>query len=133
MKKPTLIVLALSAILLAACGSTLSPTTTGEYTDITVAQLQSMLMEKDFILVNVHVPFEGNIPGTDVSIPYDQIAQHLDELPADKDAVVVVYCRSGGMSSMAAKDLASLGYTNVWNLSGGFNAWKAAGLPLEGK
>ena len=56
----------------------------GAYTEIGVNELQSMLKDKDFTLVNVHIPFEGDIPNTDVSIPYDQIAQNLDQLPAEK-------------------------------------------------
>ncbi len=103
----------------------------GAYTDVSVAELQSMLASKDFTFINVHIPFEGNIAGTDLSIPYDQIEQNLSQLPAEKDAKLVLYCRSGRMSSIAAETLVSLGYTNVWDLKGGMAAWGAAGLPFE--
>jgi rhodanese-related sulfurtransferase len=102
----------------------------GSYTDVSVAELQTMLANKDFTFINVHIPFEGNIAGTDLSIPYDQVAQNLDKIP-DKNAKIVLYCRSDRMSNIAAKELVGLGYTNVWNLDGGMVAWEAAGLPIE--
>ena len=102
------------------------------FTDIGVTELQTMLANKDFPLVNVHIPFEGDLPGTDVSIRFDDIANQLDLLPADKNAKVVLYCRSGSMSVTAAQTLTRLGYTNVYNLVGGFRAWQEAGLPMEG-
>ncbi|MDH3207516.1 MAG: rhodanese-like domain-containing protein [Gemmatimonadota bacterium] len=103
----------------------------GAYWNISVAELQSMrAADADMPLVNVHVPFQGDIQGTDLSIPFNEIGDHLGELPADKDAPVVLYCRSGPMSVRAATTLAGLGYTNVRSLVGGFNAWAAAGLPM---
>lgn len=104
----------------------------GAYRDVTVAELQGMLAHKDFPLINVHVPFAGDLPDTDLSIPFDHIAEHLDQLPSDKDAPVVLYCRTGRMSEEASAVLVKLGYTNVYNLKGGFHAWKDAGLPLIG-
>ena len=104
----------------------------GYYT-MDVQQLHTQLRSKDFVFVNVHIPFEGNIAATDLSIPYDEITQpdNLALLPADKDARIVLYCRSGRMSAMAATDLAALGYKNVWDVPGGFHAWEAAGFPVE--
>lgn len=102
----------------------------GTYKDVSVAELSSMLANKDFTFINVHIPFEGDIAGTDLSIPYDQIEQNLDKLP-DKDAKIVLYCRSDRMSNIAAETLVGLGYTNVWNLDGGMLEWEGAGLTIE--
>jgi rhodanese-related sulfurtransferase len=104
----------------------------GEYTNITAPKLQLMLETKDFTFINVHVPFSGDIPGTDLSIPFDAIEENQNYLPVDKDAKIVIYCRSGSMSGVSAQELVRLGYTNIWNLEGGFNAWERAGLTLEG-
>jgi rhodanese-related sulfurtransferase len=103
----------------------------GSYTDVSAVELQTMLASKDFTFVNVHIPFEGNIAQTDLSIAYDQIDQNLDKLPADKNEKIVLYCRSGRMSAIAARTLVGLGYTNVWNLSGGMVTWEQAGFPID--
>lgn len=103
----------------------------GSYTNVTSAELKTMLDKKDFPLVNVHIPFEGNIANTDVSIPYNEIDRNLDKLPADKNAKIVLYCRTGRMSAEAAQTLVKLGYANVWNLDGGMVAWKQAGYTIE--
>ena len=102
----------------------------GSYTAVTVEGVAMMLEEKDFPFINVHIPYEGEIEGTDAFIPFDEIAQHLDELPADKDARIVLYCRSGNMSAQAANELAQLGYTDVWDVEGGMVDWERSGRPL---
>ncbi len=105
----------------------------GSYTNVTLMQLSEMLKQKDFLFVNVHIPYEGEIDRTDAQIPYDQTTQQLSQYPADKQAKIVLYCRSGRMSSIAAKELVKAGYTNVWNLDGGMAAWETQGLPLKGQ
>jgi rhodanese-related sulfurtransferase len=151
-RQPTLIVwfiLAGLALLLAACGASGAPSAAGEgaaqgtrkmsapgggsYTDVNAAGLAAMLENKDFPLINVHIPYEGELEDTDLFIPYDEIEQHLDQLPADKNARIVLYCRSGRMSTEAAQVLAGLGYTDVWNLDGGMVEWQQAGYPLLDK
>jgi rhodanese-related sulfurtransferase len=49
----------------------------------------------------------------------------------DKNAKIVLYCRSDRMSNTAAKTLVGLGYTNIYNLDGGMVDWEAAGLTIE--
>ena len=103
----------------------------GSYYEVSVPDFAKMMDAKDFVLVNVHIPHEGDIPGTDIFIPYNEIDLHLDQLPQEKNAKIVLYCRSDSMSGIAAKELVKLGYTNVWDLDGGYVDWKIAGYPFE--
>jgi rhodanese-related sulfurtransferase len=126
MKKPNMIWIAFVAMLLAAC----APAPDKGFTDISVADLSTMLEAKDFFFVNTHIPYEGEIANTDAFIPYNDLEGYAGQLPPDKDARIVLYCRSGRMSEIAATELVERGYTNVYELDGGMIAWEDAGLPL---
>jgi len=140
-----LLFLSLSALTLAACGGgTAAPSSGaqspeiqgvpvkggGSYTNETASGLTTLLEDKDFPLINVHIPYEGEIEGTDLFLPFNEIEGGLDELPTDKHARLVLYCRSGSMGATAARTLVGLGYTDVWNLDGGMISWKRAGYTI---
>lgn len=64
---------------------------------------------------------KGHIPGA-VHVPLAQVGDKVKKLKKDKD--LVVYCRSGNQSIWAIKRLMGMGYKNLYNLKGGYNAWK---------
>jgi rhodanese-related sulfurtransferase len=74
---------------------------------------------------------DGYIEGS-LSIPMDKFMTSLDQLPAEKDAPVVIYCASGHRGAIAMMAMRLMGYTNVLNLGGGLGAWKAAKMPVAG-
>lgn len=93
-------------------------------------EFEAVIADGSVPLVNVHIPYEGEIEGTDLFVPFDDIESSADQLPTDKGATLAIYCRSGNMSADAAVDLAAMGYTDVVDLEGGMVAWEAAGLEL---
>ncbi len=113
-----------------ATAGTPVPDAGGTYTDVTAPELKRMLEAKDFFLVDVHIPYAGEIAGTDALIPYDKVREQLHLFPAEKTAKIVLYCMSDRMSTIAAKILVELGYTNVWNLQGGMAGWDRQGYPV---
>jgi rhodanese-related sulfurtransferase len=104
-----------------------------KFTTLTGFQLAAMLERKHFFFVNVHTPYEGEIKNTDAFIVFDKIAANLDKLPKDKTANIVLYCRSGRMSEIAARELTQLGFSKVSHLSGGMIDWKKNGYEIVEK
>lgn len=96
----------------------------------TLLERQSRHPENLFVL-DVRTPQEyaqGHVPGA-VNVPYDQLASRLAEVPKDKD--IVLYCRSGRRTGLAADVLASNGYSRLSHLEGDMNAWIERGRPVE--
>jgi len=85
--------------------------------------------EKNFLL-DVHIPEQDHIPRTDTFIPYTEIYQNINKLPQDKSTTILVYCRSGSMSKAASEEIAKLGFTNVYNLKGGIDAYKESNVEI---
>ncbi|HEY6011593.1 MAG TPA: rhodanese-like domain-containing protein [Nitrospirota bacterium] len=80
--------------------------------------------KKGYVLLDVRTDKEfggGHIPGA-VHVPLAEIGDRVKKLKKDKD--LVVYCQTGNRSIWAIKRLMGMGYTNLFNLKGGYHAWK---------
>lgn len=84
----------------------------------------------DRMLINVHIPDEGSLPGTALDLPYNQVSTSAGQLPADKSTPLAIYCMTDHMSGIAGQELLRLGYTDVIELDGGMQAWQASGRTL---
>ena len=106
------------ALTLASCGETAG---TGGYTQISAEEAKALMdSEKDAVIVDARTEEEyagGHIPGA-VLLPHDRVAEQAEGLLPDKDRLILVNCRSGRRSNIAAQALADLGYTQVKEFGG---------------
>lgn len=95
------------------------------YKEISVQELKMKLDSKEnIVLVDVRESHEKAI--SDIGgqlIPLSRFETDYVKLESQKDAEIVLYCRSGGRSGQAAGFLVSKGFTNVTNVLGGINKW----------
>jgi glyoxylase-like metal-dependent hydrolase (beta-lactamase superfamily II)/rhodanese-related sulfurtransferase len=100
-------------------------------TDIPTKDAPAWIRDQAGLVVDVREPAEyaaGHVPGA-VSVPQAELALRLEDLPRDRDVLVV--CEGGSRSVRAARFLKQVGFANVNNLVGGTSAWRQAGLPTE--
>lgn len=73
---------------------------------------------------------EGHLRGA-VSVPRGFLELRVEEAIPEKDTPVIAYCAGGTRSLLAARNMQEMGYTRVVSMTGGYSAWKGAGLPWE--
>ena len=119
MKK--LILFLLMAMLLTACGQTKENGQEAVYMNITAQEAKEIMDTQDgYIILDTREPSEyeaGHIPGA-IVISHDEILEKAESILTDKDQLILVYCRSGRRSKLAAEDLVKLGYTNIKEFGG---------------
>jgi len=94
---------------------------------INAKDLDMTMQQNDILLVDVHIPTQAHIVGTDFHAPFYKVDDYLEKFPIAKDSAIYLYCESGPMGNWAARTLFDLGYTNIYNLTGGADAWIESG------
>ena len=119
MKK--LFFLLLTVMLLTACGQAKENDQGAVYVNITAEEAKEIMdSEEAYIILDVRTQEEydqGHIPGA-ILIPDTEIKAKAEEVLTDKDQLILVYCRSGRRSKLAAEALVELGYTNIREFGG---------------
>ena len=119
MKK--LFILLLAAVMITACGQGKENNQGAVYVNITAEEAkQTMDSEEGYRILDVRTQEEydqGHIPGA-IVISHEEIKEKAEEVLTDKDQLILVYCRSGRRSKLAAEALVELGYTNIKEFGG---------------
>ena len=119
MKK--LIFLLLAVMMLTACGQDKEKDQGAVYVNITAEEAKEIMdSEEGYIILDVRTQEEydqGHIPGA-IVISHEELAEKSEDVLTDKDQLILVYCRSGRRSKIAAEALVELGYTNIKEFGG---------------
>ena len=121
MKIRMLSVVLLAVLLLAACGQDKENNQGAVYMNITAEEAKEIMdSEEGYIILDVRTREEydeGHIPGA-ILIPNTEIEEKAEDVLTDKNQLILVYCRSGRRSKIAAEALVELGYTNIKEFGG---------------
>ena len=119
--KPLILLICILSLLLVSCSTDVIP---ASYEQINAEQAQKIMnTEKNYVIVDSRTQEEfdtGHIDGA-IMIPEYEIKEKAPEMLPDKDQLILVYCRSGRRSKIAAQALVDLGYTNVKEFGGIIN------------
>ena len=113
--------LLLAVLLLTGCSVEKGEKDVAEYEMITAQQAKEIMdTQEGYVILDTRTEEEyeqGHIPGA-IVISHEEIKEKAESVLTDKDQLILVYCRSGRRSKLAAQDLADLGYTNVKEFGG---------------
>ena len=111
----------LAALMLTACGQDKENNREAVYMNITAEEARQIMdTEEDYVILDVRTQEEydqGHIPGA-IVIPHEEIEEKAQQALPDKNQLILVYCRSGRRSKIAAEALLRLGYTNIKEFGG---------------
>ncbi|WP_448607053.1 rhodanese-like domain-containing protein [Paenimyroides ceti] len=107
-------------------------TATAQQASFIRAQDVSAVQQQDYLLIDVRTPEEyqeGTIPSAiNIDVENDAFRSEVEKI--DKNTPLIIFCKLGGRSETAAEILSNIGFTNVKEIEGGFEAWRAV---QEGK
>lgn len=106
------------------------PTSAADFPSVITAAQAAEKRDQGAFILDVREPDEWaqvHIPGAAL-IPLEELPDRLNEIPKDKEIVVV--CRSGNRSAQGRDILLKAGFTNVTNMAGGLNKWQVQGYPV---
>ena len=113
--------LLLAVLLLTGCSVEKGEKDVAGYEMITAQQAKEIMdTQEGYVLLDTRTEEEyeqGHIPGA-IVISHEEISEKAESILTDKDQLILVYCRSGRRSKLAAQDLVDLGYTNVKEFGG---------------
>ena len=115
------IILLLSVMMIAGCGQEKEKDREAVYMNITAQEAKVIMdSQEDYTILDVRTQEEydqGHIPGA-ILIPDTEIKAKAEDVLTDKEQMILVYCRSGRRSKLAAETLVELGYTNIKEFGG---------------
>ena len=115
------LILILLVLLMTACGQEKENKQEAVYMNITAQEAKEIMdTQTGYVILDTRTQeefAEGHIPGA-ILIPYDEVMEKAEGILTDKDQLILVYCRSGRRSKLAAADLVALGYTNIKEFGG---------------
>lgn len=103
------------------------------FKELTAAETKKFIDTETPLILDVRTPnefYSGHIPGA-VLVPLQQLSQRLSELREHKEKEILVYCRSGNRSTVAAEILIRNGFRKIYNLRPGIRGWLGEGYQIE--